>query len=78
MRIGALLSTTMLYAAALLAVALPLMAGSFFLALEIAPIVGVDLRGSVLESVVGAAIILGSVWAASKAVDVYVARRTPQ
>ena len=76
MRISYLLSGTMLFAVAVLAIALPLMAVSTALAMEFAPVVGVDLRGSLLGSVVGIAIILASFVAASKGIDVYLSRQT--
>jgi len=63
-----------LFALALVIVAFPLMAVSFYVALELAPLLGADLRGSLLGSVVGGAIILFSVGVASMVADTYLYR----
>lgn len=64
------------FSLAVVTITFPLMGVLFYIALETAPLIGADLRDSLLGSVVGTVIILFSVSAASKVADIYLYRFT--
>lgn len=74
MRAKGILLATLVFAVSLVVVAFPLMAVLFLVSLEVAPVVGADLRNSVLGSVVGAGIILFGIYSAARVADAYAAR----